>query len=100
MESETLAEPASTAVLQADAAGINGATDAGLTPSAAAPGSLVSAILDDRLFTVAEISSLLKIRKQDVYSACDRGLLRYAKFEGVVQVDGRELKAWICTGRP
>jgi hypothetical protein len=84
--------------VQADAAGINGATDAGLAPFATA--TLVDAIPDDRLFTVAEISSLLKIRKQDVYSACDRGLLRYVKFEGVVQIEGRELKAWIGTGRP
>jgi len=50
--------------------------------------------------TVAEISSLLKVRKQDVYSACDRGLLRYVKFEGVVQVEGREIKTWIGLSRP
>ncbi len=38
---------------QADAAGINGATDAGLTPSSAAvPGSVVATIPDDRLFTI------------------------------------------------
>jgi hypothetical protein len=79
--------------VQADAAGINGATDAGLTPPAAA--TLVDAIPDDRVFTVADISALLKIRKSDVYSACDHGHLRYVKFEGVVQVEGRELKAWI-----
>jgi hypothetical protein len=43
---------------------------------------------DDRLFLVAEISSLLKIRRSDVYSACDHGhLLRYLKFEGIVQVE-------------
>src|SRR6266852_5919493 len=38
---------------QADAAGINGATDAGLMPSSAAvPGSVVATIPDDRLFTI------------------------------------------------
>ena len=96
MESETLAEPASTAVLQADAAGINGATDAGLTPrSPAVPGSVVATIPDDRLFTVAEISTLLKIRKSDVYRACDRGHLQYVKFEGIVQVEGHDLKRWV-----
>jgi hypothetical protein len=98
LESEAVAEPASTAALQADAAGCKGATDAGLTPFPQA--TLVDAIREDRLFTVAEISSLLKIRKQDVYSACDLGLLRYVKFEGVVQVEGREIKTWIGTGRP
>jgi hypothetical protein len=84
--------------VQADAAGCDGSTDAGLTPFPQA--TLVDAIPEDRLFTVAEISSLLKIRKQDVYSACDRGLLRYVKFEGVVQVEGREIKTWIGTSRP
>jgi hypothetical protein len=84
--------------VQADAAGSKGSTDAGLTPFRSS--TLVDAIPDDRLFTVAEISSLLKIRRQDVYSACDRGLLRYVKLEGFVQVEGRELKAWIGPGRP
>jgi hypothetical protein len=79
--------------VQADAAGINGATDAGLTPFRRA--GLVDAIPDDRLFTVAEISALLNVRKSDVYTACDRGLLRYMRFEGAVQVEGRDLKAWI-----
>ena len=60
--------------MQADTAGINGATDAGLTPFPSV--ILVDAIPDDRLFTVAEISAMLKIRKPDVYSACDLGLLR------------------------
>jgi len=95
LKSGTVAEPASTAVVQADAAGINGATDAGLTPSVPAPGSLIGTIPDDRLFTVAEISALLRIRKSDVYSACDRGELRYVKFEGTVQVEGRHLKAYL-----
>jgi hypothetical protein len=77
---------ASAAVVQADAAGINGSTDAGLTPFP--PATMADAISDDRLFMVAEISSLLKIRRSDVYSACDHGhLLRYLKFEGIVQVE-------------
>ncbi len=59
---------------------------------------LVDAIPDDRLFTVAEISSLLKIRKSDVYSACDHGHIRYVKFEGAVQVEGRDLKAYLDLG--
>jgi hypothetical protein len=79
--------------VQADAAGINGFTDAGLTPFLQA--TLVDAIPDDRLFTVAEVSALLRIRKSDVYSACDRGELRYVKFEGIVQIEGRDLKVWL-----
>jgi hypothetical protein len=82
--------------VQADAAGINGATDAGLTPFP--PATLVEAIPADRLFTVAEISALLKIRRSDVYGACDRGHLRYVKFEGAVQVEGRDLKAYLDLG--
>jgi hypothetical protein len=84
--------------LQADAAGINGATDAGLTPRPAAlPGSVVAAIPDDRLFTITEIVALLKAPKSAVYSACDRGDLQYVKFEGAVQVEGRDLKAWLAS---
>jgi hypothetical protein len=79
--------------VQADAAEINGSTDAGLTPFR--PATLVSAVPDDRLFTVAEISTLLKIRKSDVYRACDRGHLQYVKFEGIVQVEGQDLKRWV-----
>ena len=97
LESETLAEPASPAVLQADAAGINGATDAGLTPRSAVPGSVVSTIPDDRLLTIAEVTELLKVPKSIVYSACDRGDLQYVKFAGVVQVEGRDLKAWLAS---
>src|SRR5260370_2196321 len=82
------------AVVQADVAGINGATDAGLTPrSSAVPGSVVATIPDDRLFTIAEVTGLLKVPKPVVYSACDPGDLQYVKFEGVVQVEGRDLKA-------
>jgi hypothetical protein len=84
--------------LQADAPEINGATDAGLTPpSATVPGSVVAGLTDDRLFTISEISALLKIPKSAVYSACDRGDLRYVKFEGVVQVEGRDLKTWLAS---
>jgi hypothetical protein len=84
--------------LQADADGINGATDAGLTPgSAAVPGSVVATIPDDRLFTIAEVTGLLKVPKSVVYSACDRGDLQYVKFEGAVQVEGRDLKAWLAS---
>jgi len=59
---------------------------------------LIDGIPDDRLFTVAEISTMVKIRKSDVYSACDRGHLRYTKFEGTVQVEGRDLKAYLDLG--
>jgi len=47
-------------------------------------------IADDRLLTVADISALLQIRKSVVYRACDRGDLGYVKFEGAVQVEGRD----------
>jgi Helix-turn-helix domain len=98
LESETLAEPASTAVLQADAGGINGATDAGLTPRpAAVHGSVIATIPDDRLFTVSEVTRLLKVSRAVVYCACERGHLQYVKFEGAVQVEGRDLKAWLAT---
>jgi len=50
---------------------------------------LVKGLCDDRLFTVAEVSALVRIRKSDVYSACDRGQLRYVKFEGIVQRESR-----------
>jgi len=90
LESKALAEPASTGVLQADAAGINGVTDAGLTET------FVGSIPDDRLFTVAEVAELLKVPKSAVYSACDRRDLQYVKFEGAVQVEGRDLKAWLA----
>ena len=55
---------------------------------------LVGGLPDDRLFTVAEIAALFKIRKTDVYEACDHGRLGYVKFEGTVQIEGRDLKAW------
>jgi Helix-turn-helix domain len=97
LESETLAEPESTVVLQADAGGINGPTDAGLTPrSAAVHDSIVATIPDDRLFTVSEVTQLLKVSRAVVYCACDRGHLQYVKFEGAVQVEGRDLKTWLA----
>jgi hypothetical protein len=65
-------------------------TDAGLTPS-----KFLASISDDRLFTAAEICSLLRIRRTDVYRACDQGSLEYVKFEGAVQVEGRDLKRWV-----
>jgi hypothetical protein len=84
--------------VQADAVGINGATDAGLTPRfAAVPGSVVAAIPDDRLFTISEVSGLLKVPKSAIYSACDHGDLEYVKFEGAVQIEGRDLKHWIVS---
>ncbi len=64
---------------------------------AAQPGSVIAAIPDDRLFTISEVSGLLKVPKSVVYSACDRGDLQYLKFEGVVQVEGRDLKAWLAS---
>jgi excisionase family DNA binding protein len=83
--------------VQADATRINGGTDAGLTPrSATPPGSVFAAFPDDRLFTISEISGLLNVPKSAVYSACDRGDLQYVKFEGAVQVEGRDLKAWLA----
>jgi len=36
------------------------------------------------------------VRKSDVYAACDRGGLGYVKFEGAVQVEGGDLKAWLA----
>ena len=70
-------------------------TDAGLTETLV-PELIVGTIPDDRLFTVAEVASLLQAPKSVVYAACDRGELQYMKFEGVVQVEGRDLKAWLA----
>jgi excisionase family DNA binding protein len=68
---------------------------AGLTETFVA-GGLVASIPNDRLFTVAEIAALLKVPKSVVYAACDRGELQYMKFEGIVQVEGHDLKAWLA----
>ncbi len=59
--------------------------------------SIVAAIADDRLFNVSEVSGLLNVPKSFVYTACDHGDLQYVKFEGVVQVEGRDLKAWLAS---
>jgi excisionase family DNA binding protein len=67
-------------------------TDAGLTP-----GSVIATIPDDRLFTIAEVAVLLNVPKSVVYSACDRGQLQYVKFEGTVQVEGRDLQTWLAS---
>jgi hypothetical protein len=31
----------------------------------------------------------------DVYRECDEGSLEYVKFEGAVQIEGRDLKRWV-----
>jgi hypothetical protein len=31
-----------------------------------------------------------------VYAACARGELEYVKFEGAVQIEGRDLKRWVA----
>ena len=48
-------------------------------------------------FTIAEVAAFLRAPKSAVYSACDRGDLQYVKFEGAVQVEGRDLKAWLAS---
>ena len=48
-----------------------------------------------RLFIISEVAELLKVPKSAVYSACDRGDLQYVRFEGAVQVEGRDLKTWL-----
>jgi excisionase family DNA binding protein len=80
--------------VSADATKCSPSTDAGLTETFV-PESLVGSIPDDCLFTVAEVAALLKAPRSVVYAACDRGELQYMKFEGIVQVEGRELKAWL-----
>ena len=82
-------------VLLADAAECTPFTDARLTEPFVRE-TLDGTIPDDRLFTVTEVASLLKAPKSVVYAACDSGELQYIKFEGVVQVEGRELKAWLA----
>ena len=83
--------------MSTDATEINGATDARLTPPAVTSESLVGGLPDDRLFTVAEIAALFKIRKTDGYEACDHGRLGYVKFEGTVQIEGRDLSLGLMT---
>jgi hypothetical protein len=88
--------PSTPSNVAADAAGCSPCTDAGLTRSERPLPLAIAAIRDDRLFIIAEISTLLQIRQQLVYAACDRGELEYVKFEGAVQIEGRDLKRWVA----
>jgi len=90
--------PSGEAVVSADAAGCSPFTDAGLTRSERSLPPSIAAIPDDRLLTVGEICALLQVRKSFVYGGCDCGRLEYVKFEGVVQIEGRDLKRWIVSG--
>jgi len=81
--------------LSADAPECSRSTDPGLTRSERPLPPTLAAIADDRLLTVDEICALLQVRKSIVYGACDRGELEYVKFEGAVQVEGRDLKHWV-----
>jgi Helix-turn-helix domain len=94
--SESLADqqPTVRPVLSVDATKCRPATDAGLTPIPTSPAGFLDSISDDRLFTVAHVADLLQIRKTDVYAACNQGQLAYVKFEGAVQIEGRDLKSW------
>ena len=49
---------------------------------------------------MAEICALLQVRKSVVYGACDRGELEYVKFEGAVQIEGRDFKRWFVIVQP
>jgi excisionase family DNA binding protein len=80
--------------LSVDASKCSPATDAGLTPNQTPAHGLLDAISDDRLFTVVEVAELFKVRKTDVYKACDGGNLPYVRFEGAVQIERRDLKLW------
>jgi excisionase family DNA binding protein len=65
------------------------------------PETFVDSIPDDRLLTVADVATLLQVSRSTIYAACDRGDLAYMKFEGAVQVEGRELKCWLhVTAQP
>jgi len=65
------------------------------------PETFVDSIPDDCLFTVADVAALLQSSRSTIYAACDRGDLAYMKFEGVVQVEGRDLKCWLhATAQP
>jgi integrase len=44
-----------------------------------------------------EICALLQVRKSIVYGACDRGALEYVRFEGAVQIEGRDFKRWFLS---
>ena len=99
MESFTLEHRVEERTAPVDAAKCSPSTDAGLTPEQQVRLSSMATLSDDRLFTVAEISALLEIRRSDVYAACDAGDLEYVKFEGAVQVEGRDLKRWVLGPR-
>jgi len=83
--------------LSADAPECSRFTDPGLTRSERALPPTIAAIPDDRLLTVAEICRLLQVRKSISYAACDRGELDYVKFEGAVQIEGRDFKRWFLS---
>jgi hypothetical protein len=88
--------PSTPSNVAADAAECSPFTDAGLTRSERPLPPAIASIADDRLLMIAEVSALLQIRKQLVYAACDRGELEYVKFEGAVQIEGRDLKGWVA----
>ena len=83
--------------MPADASKCSPSTDAGLTETFASK-TLVDAIPDDRLFTVAEVAALLRVSRSAIYRACDGGDLAYGR---AVQVEGRDLKDWLrATAQP
>jgi hypothetical protein len=84
----------------ADAAKCIRFTDAGLTRSNRSLPSSIEGIADDLLLTVAGICAILQIGKSVVYAACDSGDLEYVKFEGAIQVEGRDLKEWFDASKP
>ncbi len=95
MESFALERRVGEAVASVDAPKCIPSTDAGLTRSERSLSPMIAAIPDDRLLTVADVCALLQVRKQVVYGACERGELEYVKFQGAVQVEGRDLKRWV-----
>jgi hypothetical protein len=95
VESLALDQRVNEPLVSVDAPKCSPSTDAGLTPEQEVRLSSIATLSDDRLFTVAEISAFLNIRRSDVYAACDAGHLQYVKFEGAVQVEGRDLKRWV-----
>ena len=96
MESLALGSDVGEPIASVDATKCTPSTDPGLTPdSAALPGSVLAAIPDDRPTTMSEMATLLNVPKSAVYSACDGGDLQYVKLEGAVQVEDRDLKAWL-----
>jgi excisionase family DNA binding protein len=104
LESLPTKPPDQAPLLSADAAECTPATDAGLTPAEASANQALARLPDDRLLTVSEAASYLGVSKLDIYEACDRGRIPYVRFEGTVQVEVRDLKAWakevIAPSRP